>query len=154
MAYLAIKHGQEKRRLWRKLYLAVYTEIDEVICADLSLSNITNTEAFPVLIHQTYRKIKVASADGAYDRRVCHDKLRSKKIMALIPLRSGASYWSADYAVLNQAVVNQRLSGDNTRRKIITGYHRSSIAETAIYRLKQLFSGYLVRSDCKWAKYQ
>ncbi len=59
------KHGQEKRRIWRKLHLAVDTETHEVICADLSLSNVTDTEAFPGLIRQRYRKIKVASADRA-----------------------------------------------------------------------------------------
>ncbi len=59
------KYGQEKRRIWRKLHLAVDTETHEVICADLSLSNVTDTEAFPGLIRQRYRKIKVASADRA-----------------------------------------------------------------------------------------
>lgn len=137
------KHGQEKRRIWRKLHLAVDAQTHEVICADLSLSNVTDTEAFPGLIRQTYRKIKVASADGAYNTRVCHDELRRKKIKALIPPRSGACYWPADYADRNQAVANQRLTGDNTRWKIMTGYHRRSIAETAMYRVKQLFGGHL-----------
>ncbi len=59
------KYGQEKRRIWRKLHLAVDTETHEVTCADLSLSNVTDTEAFPGLIRQRYRKIKVASADRA-----------------------------------------------------------------------------------------
>lgn len=54
------KHGQEKRCIWRKLHLAVDAKTHEVICGDLSLSNITDTEAFPGLIRQTHRKIKVA----------------------------------------------------------------------------------------------
>ncbi|NIG62648.1 MAG: IS5/IS1182 family transposase, partial [Serratia symbiotica] len=41
IAHLVIKYGQEKRRIWRKLHLAVDTETHEVICADFSLSNIT-----------------------------------------------------------------------------------------------------------------
>ncbi len=59
------KYGQEKRRIWRRLHLAVDTATHEVICADLSLSNVTDIEAFPGLIRQRYRKIKVASADRA-----------------------------------------------------------------------------------------
>jgi hypothetical protein len=141
------KHGQEKRRVWRKLDLAVDANTHEVICADLSLSNITDTEAFPSLIRQTQRKIKVASAEGAYDTRVCHDELRRKKIKALIPPRSGARYWRVDYADRNQAVANQRLTGDNARWKNMTGYHRRSIAETAMYRVKQLFAGHLSLRD-------
>jgi hypothetical protein len=72
----------------------------------------------------------------AVDTRVCHDELRRKKIKALIPPRSGARYWPADYADRNQAVANQRLTGDNTRWKNMTGYHRRSVAETAMYRVK------------------
>ncbi|CAI1966823.1 Transposase DDE domain [Serratia proteamaculans] len=68
------KHGQEKHRVWRKLHLAVDAGSHEVICADLSLNNVTDAEAFPGLIRQTHRKVKVASADGAYDTKLCHDE--------------------------------------------------------------------------------
>ena len=59
------KHGQERRRIWRKLHLAVDSKTHEIICADLSLNNVTDSEAFPGLIRQTHRKIRAASADGA-----------------------------------------------------------------------------------------
>jgi predicted transcriptional regulator len=45
------------------------TATHEIICADLSLNNVTDSEAFPGLIRQTHRKIRAASADGAYDTR-------------------------------------------------------------------------------------
>ncbi|MEA1151534.1 transposase, partial [Klebsiella pneumoniae] len=44
------KHGQERRRIWRKLHLAVDSKTHEIICADLSLNNVTDSEAFPGLI--------------------------------------------------------------------------------------------------------
>ncbi len=50
------KHGQERRRIWRKLHLAVDSKTHEIICADLSLNNVTDSEAFPGLIRQTHRK--------------------------------------------------------------------------------------------------
>ena len=87
------KHGKERRRIWRKLHLAVDASTHEVICADLSLNNVTDAEAFPGLIRQTHRKIRSAAADGAYDTRRCHDELRRKKISALIPPRKGAGSW-------------------------------------------------------------
>ncbi len=43
------KHGKERRRIWRKLHLAVDSNTHEIICADLSLNNVTDSEAFPVL---------------------------------------------------------------------------------------------------------
>ncbi|OOL08928.1 IS5 family transposase, partial [Klebsiella aerogenes] len=39
------KHGQERRRIWRKLHLAVDGKTHEIICADLSLNNVTDSEA-------------------------------------------------------------------------------------------------------------
>ncbi|POD89534.1 IS5 family transposase [Pectobacterium odoriferum] len=108
------KHGQEKRRIWRKRHLAVDANTHEVICADLSLNNVTDAEAFPALIRQTHRKVWVASADGAYDTKRCHDELRRKKIKALIPPRTRTGYWPVEYVERSQAVARQRLTGSNT----------------------------------------
>ncbi|MFM3785080.1 hypothetical protein AB8R86_27805, partial [Klebsiella pneumoniae] len=36
---------------------------------------------------------------------------------------------------------NQRMTGSNARWKWTTDYNRRSIAETAMYRVKQLFGG-------------
>ncbi|WP_162007397.1 IS5 family transposase [Klebsiella pneumoniae] len=141
------KHGQERRRIWRKLHLAVDSKTHEIICADLSLNNVMDSEAFPGLIRQTHRKIRAASADGAYDTRLCHDELRRKKISALIPPRKGAGYWPGEYADRNRAVANQRMTGSNARWKWTTDYNRRSIAETAMYRVKQLFGGSLTLRD-------
>ncbi|KNG95731.1 hypothetical protein ACW63_24775, partial [Klebsiella quasipneumoniae subsp. quasipneumoniae] len=99
------------------------------------------------LIRQTHRKIRAASADGAYDTRLCHDELRRKKISALIPPRKGAGYWPGEYADRNRAVANQRMTGSNARWKWTTDYNRRSIAETAMYRVKQLFGGSLTLRD-------
>ncbi len=141
------KHGKERRRIWRKLHLAVDSNTHKIICADLSLNNVTDSEAFPGLIRQTHRKIRAASADGAYDTRLCHDELRRKKISALIPPRKGAGYWPGEYADRNRAVANQRMTGSNARWKWTTDYNRRSIAETAMYRVKQLFGGSLTLRD-------
>lgn len=133
--------------VWRKRHLAVDASTHEVICADLSLNNVTDAEAFPRLIRQTHRKIRSAAADGAYDTRRCHDELRHKKISALIPPRKGAGDWPDEYADRNRTVANQRLSGSNARWKWTTDYNRRSIAETAMYRVKPLFGGSLTLRD-------
>ena len=44
------KHGKERCRTWRKLHLAVDSNTHEIICADLSLNNETDSEAFLGLI--------------------------------------------------------------------------------------------------------
>lgn len=137
------KHGAEGRRVWRKLHLAVDSATHEVICADLSLSGTTDAQALPGLISQTHRKIRDASADGAYDTHYCHDVLLRKKIRPLIPPRKGAQYWTDKYGERNHAVANQRLSGSNDVWKKKVGYHRRSVAETAMYRFKTLLGAHL-----------
>ncbi len=119
----------------------------EIICADLSLSGTTDAQALPGLINQTHRKIRVASADGAYDTRYCHDALLRKKIRPLIPPRSGAQYWPDKYHERNHAVANQHLSGSNEVWKKKVGYHRRSVAETAMFRIKTLLGGHLSLRD-------
>ncbi len=132
------KHGKGHRRIWRKLHLAVDAKTHEIICADLSLNNVTDSEAFLGLIRQSHRKIRCAAADGTYDTRLCHDELRRKNIRELIPPPKGAGYWPVGYADRDRAVADQRLSGSNIRWKWTTEYHRRPIAETAMYRVKQL----------------
>ena len=61
--------------------------------------------------------------------------------------RKGAGYWPGEYADRNRAVANQRLSGSNARWKWTTEYNRRSIAETAMYRMKQLLGDSLTLRD-------
>lgn len=44
------KRDKERRRIWRKLHLAVDASMYEVICADILVNNVTDTEAFPEII--------------------------------------------------------------------------------------------------------
>lgn len=141
------QHGADRCRVWRKLHLAANSATFEIICADLSLSGTTDAQALPGLIQQTYRKIREASADGAYDTRYSHNALLRKKIRPLIPRRSGAPYWPERYHERNHAVANQHLSGSNDVWKKKVGYHRRSIAAYISYRIEEcrfkiLFSGW------------
>ncbi|TNY60129.1 transposase, partial [Vibrio parahaemolyticus] len=82
-----------KRRVWRKLHLAVDTSTHEIVAAELSLSNVTDAEVLPNLLKQTRRRIIEISGDGAYDTRNCHDAIRIKRAVPLIPPREGAAFW-------------------------------------------------------------
>lgn len=71
------KHGTDgKRRVWRKLHIAVDTNTHEIVAAELSLSNVTDAEVLPNLLKQTRSKIIEISGDGAYDTRGCYDAIR------------------------------------------------------------------------------
>lgn len=66
------KHGTDgKRRVWRKLHLAVDTSTHEIVATELSLSNVTNAEVLPNLLKQIRRRIIEISGDGTYNTRNC-----------------------------------------------------------------------------------
>ncbi len=51
------KHGtDDKRRVWRKLHIAVDTHSHEIIAAELSLSSVTDAEVMPNLLKQPIEK--------------------------------------------------------------------------------------------------
>ncbi len=133
--------------MWRKLHIAADSVTYELICADLSLSGTTDARALPTLINETHRKIREASADGAYDTRYRHDALLRKQIKPLIPPRGRAQYWSDRYHERHHAVANQRLSSSNDVWKKKVGYHRRSVAETAMFRFKTIMGDPLSLRD-------
>ncbi|WP_311043514.1 IS5 family transposase [Vibrio parahaemolyticus] len=132
------KHGIDgKRRVWRKLHLAVDTSTHEIVAAELSLLNVTDAEVLPNLLKQTRRRIIEISGDGAYDTRDCHDAIRFKRAVPLIPPREGAAFWENGHP-RNLAVGCQRLYGSNNKWKKRYGYHKRSLSETVMFRVKQL----------------
>lgn len=129
--------------MWRKLHIAVDTHSHEIIAAELSLSGVTDAEVMPNLLKQTHRKIRKISSDGAYDTKACHEAVRRKRALVLIPPREGAALWEQGHP-RNLAVNWQQLHGSNKRWKKWYGYHRRSISETTMYRIKQLLGGTLL----------
>ncbi|EGQ8673102.1 IS5 family transposase [Vibrio cholerae] len=137
------KHGTDgKRRVWRKLHLAVDTSTHEIVAAELSLSNVTDAEVLPNLLKQTRRRIIEISGDGAYDTKDCHEAIRFKRAIPLIPPREGAAFWENGHP-RNLAVGCQKLYGSNNKWKKRYGYHKRSLSETTMYRVKQLLGGRL-----------
>ncbi|OCP75279.1 IS5 family transposase, partial [Vibrio parahaemolyticus] len=111
------KHATDgKRRVWRKLHLAIDTSTHEIVAAELSLSNVTDAEVLPIEI----------SGDGAYDTRDCHDAIRFKRAVPLIPPREGAAFWE-NGPPRNLAVGCQKLYGSNNTWKKRYGYHKRSL---------------------------
>lgn len=132
------KHGKEKRRVWRKLHLAVDATTHAIVAAETSLENIADNEVLPTLLNPLRRKIEQVSGDGAYDTRECHALLKNKGIKATIPPRKNAALWEEGHP-RNEAVEALK-AGELAEWKKQSGYHQRSKAETAMYRYKQLIS--------------
>ncbi|USD32099.1 MULTISPECIES: IS5 family transposase [Vibrio] len=135
------KHGAEKRRTWRKLHLAVDVDTHEAISAEVSLVNVGDSEVLPTLLNPLRRKVITVSADGAYDSKNCHETLKKKSSIPLIPPRKNAALWE-DGHPRNEAVTALK-NGTISEWKAQSGYHYRSISETAMSRYKGLTSGKL-----------
>ena len=124
------------------MHLALDTSTHEIVAAELSLSNVNGAEVLPNLLKQTHRRIIEISGGGAYETRDCYDAVRFKRAAPLIPPREGAAFWERGHP-RNLAVGCQKLYGSNKFWKERYGYHRRSLSETAMYRIKQLLGGRL-----------
>jgi hypothetical protein len=141
------QHGWSKRRTWRKLHLGVDQTTGEILAAVVSSNNFSDADALPLLLDDIDGEIEQVSCDGAYDQRKCYEAINERQAKAAIPPRQGARIWQHGNCKI------QRLSRDENLRRIRkvgrtkwkseSGYHRRSLAETTMFRLKTIFGAKL-----------
>lgn len=132
------KHGADKRRVWRKLHLAVDPVTHDIVAAEVSLENIHDAEVLPTLLNPLRHKLGRVYADGAYDSKASHRLISRKRATACILPRKNAGLSEKGHP-RNEAVLVAHKEGLAHWKKI-SGYHRRSLAETAMYRFKQLLA--------------
>lgn len=141
------KHGKSKRRTWRKLHLAVNPATNEIVAETLTENSCDDADQAAPLLDQTSSKIEGFYGDGAYDQWKVYDTLDSRKIKPIIPPRRNAKikqHGNADKPCLprDEAIRAIRHKGRRTWKNDI-GYHRRSLSETAMYRMKCCFGDHL-----------
>ncbi len=139
------KHGAAKRRIWRKLHLAVETNTHQIVSAQITMMSVGDSEALPGLLRPLRRCINAISGDGAYDTKHCYEEVAKKKARPIFPPRSNAAFWEAGHP-RNEAVKRLK-AGELKKWKQDAGYHKRSLSETAMYRYKQLVSAKLSLRD-------
>jgi hypothetical protein len=141
-------HGKSQRRTWRKLHLGVDESSGEIVAAVLSSNDVSDGEVLPMLVEQVEEPIAQLSGDGGYDQRPCYEflgkrqKEQKQELKVTIPPRRGARIWQ------HGSAKGQRLARDENLRRIRavgrkkwkqeSGYHRRSLAETAMSRYKRI----------------
>lgn len=136
------QHGAGYRRVWRKLHLAVDQATHEVVAALVTASAVGDGEVLPELLDQVEGEIGQVSADGAYDTRDCHAAVLARAADVAIPPRANAAAWPAlaDGRTHPRTAALEEIQRDGLKAwKQQSGYHRSSLAETAMGRIKGLF---------------
>ncbi len=138
-------HGFSKRRTWRKLHLCVDEKTHEIIAAAASENSVADCQAFPELIAAVEDTIEQISADGSYDRRGVYQAIKERQILkAAIPPRKNARIWQHGNTKEERLIRDENLRAvrkrGRKRWKEESNYHRRSLAETAVFRYKTIFS--------------
>lgn len=141
------QHGWSKRRTWKKLHIGVDETTGDVLMGEVTGNDKADCEVFEPLFKQLPEGTPIdrVSADGALDKRMCYDTLRKRKVKhTAIPPQRGAHIWR------HGNTKQERLARDENLRRIRNvgretwkeeiGYHRRSLAETAMFRLKTVFT--------------
>jgi hypothetical protein len=145
------QYGFFKRRTWMKFHLALDHETQEIVVAKLTDNKSHDSEVMPSIIDAIPEEIKIGSVtgDGAYDPRDSRNAVARRGAKAIIPPRKGASsiktYRNAHYGPglreRNEAIEDIKQRGEHglAEWKKGMGYHRRSLGEVAMFRLKTIF---------------
>ncbi|WP_176072337.1 IS5 family transposase [Paraburkholderia mimosarum] len=144
------KHGYSKRRTWRKVHLAMNANTGQICAALMTHQDEGDGEVLPELLDQIPADVLIDTigGDGAYDTRPCHAQIAARGAIPSIPPREGAKPWPASTpgAAWRNAAIDAIERSSRREWKQATGYHRRSLAETLMYRLKVL------TGPCLWAR--
>jgi IS5 family transposase len=140
------KHGYSKHRTWLKLHLCVDEASGEIEAEVLTDASVDDAEVTEALLKQTKPKIEQMSGDGAYDKEKVYKAATDAEIGKItIPPRRDAVLWDERNGQAHPRNTNLRRVKEIGRAewKIESGYHRRSLAETAMFRFKTIFGDHM-----------
>jgi hypothetical protein len=133
-------HGWAKHRTWRKLHVGIDAATHKVYAALLTAKDVVDPRGLPQLLKQVEGAVERVYGDGAYDSRECYRALHKLGAAPIIPPRKGSTLWEDEYlGERNQNLRGVRRLGIKRWKKKV-GYHKRSLVETAIFRLKTIFA--------------
>jgi hypothetical protein len=137
------QHGVGKRRTWRKLHLAVDPATQQIVAEVLTEASAHDADQVAPLLDQVEVEVQTFYGDGAYDQWKVYDALQENSIWSIIPPRKNAKIKrhgnSAEEPLERDECLRQIRRDGRKAWKESIGYHRRSLAETAISRLKASF---------------
>ena len=137
------KHGWRRHRQWRKVHIAVDSTTKIVHAVETTDNDVTDAQAFKPLLDQVTQKIASVGGDGGYDQRSVYTFLHDRKIDHIIPPRHSAKVQrgklNVDASGRRNAVVKRIREIGREEWKNESGYHRRSLSETTMCRLKTIF---------------
>jgi hypothetical protein len=137
------QHGWSRRRTWRKLHLGVDEATHELVAAVVSTNSFKDSQILPDLLEQVADQITQVSCDGAYDSRNCYEAIGQREARAAIPPQKRAKIWQHGNAKAERHIRDENLREIRRKGRAAwkreSQYHRRSLAETAVFRVKMIF---------------
>jgi len=141
------KHGAGKRRSWMKLHLAVDPDSHTIVAHTLTDNGEHDADQVEPLLDRVDAELDWFYGDGAYDQWKVYGLLKEKEIGAIIPPRKNAKIKrhgnSSEEPLERDESLRQIRRQGRKKWKESIGYHRRSLAETAMHRVKSAFGGRL-----------
>jgi len=142
--------GWSRRRTWRKVHLAMDSNTGQICAALMTHQDVGDGEVLPELLDQIPDDVMIDTigGDGAYGTKPCHAQIAARGAVPSIPPREGAKHWPASTpgAAWRNAAIDAIAKSSRREWKQAIGYHRRSLAETLMYRLK------ILTGSCLWAR--
>ena len=161
------KHGKHEKRGWVKLHIGIDYKSEKIVAHKATLENVADETILPSLLDNTKDKHKIGQiiGDGAYTHHKLYRQVEKERKLKLLapPHKNAKVHMSFEYGH-----AGRKCSGGNyakliddpgweTHNKYVrgvmrlglekwkdeVGYHKRSLVETAMYRLKTAFSGNL-----------
>jgi len=146
--WLTTVHGH-KRRTYRKIHLGIDPESSRIVSGVVSTCQKHDSE----MLAEVLRVADPAQGteiigDGAYDRKMCYEAAR-RRCSSLItpPGKRAILHREPGWTERDCAIRECRLLGRRAWKRI-KGYHRRSLAESAMHRLKAAFGPSLRSRRC------
>lgn len=152
------QHGYVKKRLWRKLHLAINAINQEIEAFELKELGFQDGDGLPLLIEQIDKEVNSITGDGAYDQYKAYKLAEKNNIKLIVPPNRKAKltkectgnstiqkFTSETLKALKSRdayIERIRQIGRKEWKKEI-GYHQRSVVETAMFRIKRLLGNRL-----------
>ena len=160
-------HGKQKRRTWRKLHLGVDSDTSEITAVTLTDNTSGDGSQVEPLLEETLSDtsetgtsdegtsdedvsdtvLDTVGADGAYDMWDVYDAISDRGAKPTVPPQKNAKirkHGNCSGPPLPRDEAIRYIRGHGRKKwKRVSGYHRRSLAETAVYRFKQLMGRFV-----------
>jgi len=150
------QHGWGKRRTWMKIHLAVDEDTKEIESCATTTNGIDDAAMVAPLLDEVQGQVDKIAADGAYDKRKVYEELERRKIIPVIPPRKGARIGKhgncrgKPKARDKNIRAIRKLGRKKWKKK--TDYHRRNIAESTMFRFKNMFGDKLTSRNINQQK--